>query len=282
VATSGLLTRATYAGLRGSALAPAEQGAASLAAAGAALAAFLAFGIGSWSQLTIGWRWARPATPTTSAGMVVMSVAAASFALLLGLAAGPLVWGLVRQLARPGRRRLAVPSGLFAAGAVLLVVGAHHFENGWPGTGGHHWAHQAMVPSGPAAFLWAATLGVSAYWAHPGALRAFPPAEIAWMALSPTAIACLAAGAAGTLRRLPLSRRVLSYELGLAAVACAGMLAFLVGCCLWVVDGGPGPHNLFHTGRIDLVGLGVMAFALILASSAVARGRRYGLAGAGL
>jgi hypothetical protein len=206
--------------------------------------------------------------------MVVMSVAAAAFTLLLLLASGPVVWAVGRQLAGPGRRRVAGPSALFALGAVLLVVGARHFENGWPGTGGHHWAHQAMVPSGPAAFLWAATLSVSSYWAHPDALRAFPAAERAWMALSPIAIGCLAAGGAGTLRRLPLGAGVLRYELTLAAVACAGMLAFLVGASLWVVDGGPGPHNLFHAGLINVVGLGVMAATLVMAAAAVIRGRR--------
>jgi hypothetical protein len=57
-----------------------------------------------------------------------------------------------------------------ASGATLLVCGARHFENGWPGTGGAG-AEHALVPGGLAAFGWASTLSVSAYLAHP-ALRA--------------------------------------------------------------------------------------------------------------
>jgi hypothetical protein len=274
VAVSGLLARATFAGLRGEALGPTEQMGATLAVVGGALVAFLAFGLASWAQLTIGWRWSRPDTPATSAGMVVMSVAVAAFVVLLLLAVAPIAWSTLRQLARPGRRPLVVPTALFVGGAVLLVAGARHFENGWPGTGGHHWAHQGLVPSGPAAFLWAATLSVSSYWAHPDALRSFPVAEVVWMAFSPVAIACLAAGTVGTLRRLILSPRVLRYELRLAGAACAGMLVFFAGSCLWVVDGGSGPRNLFHTGVIDLVGLVVMIAALLIAVGAVVRARR--------
>src|SRR5258707_1134884 len=73
-----------------------------------------------------------------------------------------------------GQPRLRRPVLLAALGAVVLVAGSHHFENGWPGTGAVPWAHQDMVPGGVAAFCWAATLSVSAYWAHPGALLSFP------------------------------------------------------------------------------------------------------------
>src|SRR5206468_3017335 len=59
-----------------------------------------------------------------------------------------------------------------------------HFGNGWPGTGGHPWARTGLVPGGVAAFCWACTLSVSSFWAHPGALAAFPAAELTWMALS--------------------------------------------------------------------------------------------------
>ena len=34
-------------------------------------------------------------------------------------------------------------------------------------------------------FGWASTLSVTSYWAHPAALASSPPAELAWMVLSP-------------------------------------------------------------------------------------------------
>ena len=62
-----------------------------------------------------------------------------------------------------------------------MAVGGRHFGNGWPGTGGHPWAHPGPVPGGVAAFCWASTLAVSSFWAHPAALAAFPAAELAGM-----------------------------------------------------------------------------------------------------
>ena len=161
---------------------------------------------------------------------------------------------------------------------MVSIVGARRFENGWPGTGGHRWSDQGLVPGGVAAFVWAATLGVTAYWAHPTALRHFPGSEVAWMLLSPLAIAALVVGVTATLRRLSLSARVARFELRVGQAAVATMAGFLFGTVLWLTDDARRPRsipaNLFHVGAIDVVGATVMALALLTAARAAARGVR--------
>ena len=39
---------------------------------------------------------------------------------------------------------------------------------------------------GDARFCWAATLWITSYWAHPGALATFPTSEVAWIGASPS------------------------------------------------------------------------------------------------
>jgi hypothetical protein len=194
------------------------------------------------------------------------------------LAAAPIGWAVVTELARRKWRLLAAPSVVFAMSGGFLVAGARHFGNGWPGTGGHPWAQQGLVPGGFAAFTWASTLSVSSYWAHPMSLIAFPLAELCWMALSPVAMVALVASAAMTVRRLELSPRVLRYEARLSSAACVGMIVFLLGACAWIVDGGSGPANLFHAGAIDVAGLVVMAAAVAVARRALRRAERGALA----
>ena len=163
---------------------------------------------------------------------------------------------------------------LFLASTTVLVVGGRHFGNGWPGTGGHPWSHQGLVPGGVAAFGWASALSVTSYWAHPSALLHFPPAEVAWMVASPLAVAGMAVASAKTIRRVELSERVLRFESAIARGACIVMVVFLTGGLGWVVDGGPGPRNLFHAGAVDYVGLGVMTAALELGFAAASRAPR--------
>jgi len=178
----------------------------------------------------------------------------------------------------PAIGRLILPAFFFLTGTAVLVIGGRHFGNGWPGTGGHPWAHQGLVPGGVAAFTWASTLWVSSYWAHPGSLALFPAAELAWMAISPVAIAFLLTGATKTIRRAGLSSRTLRYEAFLARAAAFGMFAFLLGACTWVVSGGPGPGRLFHAGAIDMAAIIVMTAALAVAHRAIQRARYGGVA----
>jgi len=274
VARGGVIARLTRAGLTGHRLEPAEQVRAGLATAACALAAFLAPGIAMWAQLTIGWDWAPPAAGGATIAMVTMTAAAALLAVLALLAAAPLAWSAARSLRRrPARRALRGPALLAAVGTAVLAVGSHHFQNAWPGTGAHPWAQPGLVPAGVAAFSWAATLSVSAYWAHPAALAAFPAAEIAWMAVSPAALIIAVTGVAGLVRRLDLSPRILRYEAWLASSAGAAMAVFLAGACCWVLVAGSGP-GLFHAGAIDVGSLAVMLLALSMAQRATGLARK--------
>jgi hypothetical protein len=278
---SGLLARLTGAGLSGHALTPTRQARASLATVTCALAAFLTFGVAMWAQLAIGWQWSEPDATGTINAMVVMSIAVALFLVLALLAAAPVAAHLVRGIVRRQAPHLIRPLLLVLAAGTVLVVGGRHFANGWPGTGGHPWVHQGLVPGGVAAFTWASTLSVSSYWVHPAGLLTFPASELAWMLLSPVALTCLVVGLTKLVHRTELSSRILRYELLLAEVSVIVMIAFLGGAGSWFINGGPGPRNRFHSGLVDVVGVAVMSVALATVWRATqrARGARLDLSG---
>jgi hypothetical protein len=265
VARGGILARLAMAGLGAWSLDtgpdPADRARTSLAWLAGSLAVFLGFGAAMWSQLTIGWQWSAPDTTATRVATIVMSASMAGFVVLAVAAAAPILC----SPRIPGR-----PALLVLAGATVLVIGARHFGNGWPGTGGHPWAGRGLVPGGVAAFCWASTLSVSSYWAHPGWLSHFPAAELAWMAVSPLAIAAVVAGLVMIIRRSDLSEHALRFEAWVGIAAAAVMVLFLAGCCAWIVDGGPGPHALFHAGTIDVAGLILLALAFALAQRSAA------------
>jgi len=275
VAWSGLTARLAVTGLTHSPLRPAAGTQRALAALGCAMAVFLTVGAALWAQLTVGWQWSARPSPLVSIAMVTMSGAAALLAGLAVMAAAPLGWRALAQVAGGRGGGLVRPSLLSLAGASALIVGARHFENGWPGTGGHPWPYQGLVPGGVGAFLWAATLSVSAYWAHPAALASFGIGEIAWMALSPAAITCLVAGAAVVIRRLDLGPALLRYEGRLARVMAASLMVFLAGAGLWVCSG---PRGLFHAGAVDVAGLALMTAAFGVSWRAADQARRRDLA----
>jgi len=271
VIRGGIVARLADAGLCGCAPGAAPRVRASLASLACCAAVFLGFGGAMWSQLTIGWQWSAPDTAAAVATFV-MSAAMLVVAVLALLAALPVAWTVVVRITR-GRRKglrsgLFGPSVLFLAGLVIVVAGGRHFGNGWPGTGGHPWARQGLVPGGVAAFSWASTLSVSSFWAHPAALAAFPAAELAWMAISPLALAGAVTGAATAVRRVELSPAVLRLETRLAVAACGAMAVFLGGGCAWIADRTPRPGNLFHAGAIDVAGLVVMTLALAVGQRA--------------
>ncbi len=181
VVRTGLLARLASTGLAGDTLEPEQQIRSGLAAIGCALIAFLAFGVAIWSQLTIGWQWSAPAAPATKTAMLVMSAVILVFAVLALLAAIPLVCTLCRAFAQGRGRAFVAPVIVVLLGTVVLVVGSTHFGHGWPGTGGHPWAGRDVVPDAIARFCWAATLWITSYWAHPGALASSPrPRSPGW------------------------------------------------------------------------------------------------------
>jgi hypothetical protein len=275
VIRGGLVARLGEAGLSGGApeAGPARaRTSASLASLGCCTVVFAGVGGAMWSQLTTGWQWSAPASAGVTVAMFAMSAAMLALAVLALLAVLPVAWRVLAGRP-PGLRG---PSALFAAGLAVVVVGGRHFGNGWPGTGGHSWAHLSLVPGGVAAFSWASTLSVSSFWAHPAALAAFPAAELAWMALSPLAVAAAVAGAATAVRRAGLSPAVLRFEARLGRAACAAMAVFLAGACAWVAGPlgaygagrAPGP---FHSGAIDAAGLVVLILALAAGRQAAAQ-----------
>jgi hypothetical protein len=276
VAWSGTVARLTRVGLTSHPLEPSEQVRAGLVSLGCALAVFIALGAAMLSQLTIGWQWARPNTMGTTAAMVVMSAMMFGFVVLAVLAAVPVVTTVLNRIIRREAQGLVRPFLLLVLGASLVTIGARHFGNGWPGTGGHPWAHQGLVPGGVAAFLWASTLSISSYWAHPAALVHFPPAEVAWMVVSPLAMVSAIVGMVKIVRRLDMSPQLLRYERRIGTVAASAMAIFLAGTCCWVVDGGPGPRNLFHAGAIDVSGLALMAAASLVGLRALHQTRSLG------
>jgi hypothetical protein len=270
VAVSGTLARLSQAGLGGQRLAPADQARASLAALGGALAVFLTAGTAVWSQLLIGWQWAPPSTRAAAVATVVMTGALLFFLVLAVLAAVPVGWPLARRGfggGRPGRARLI----LIAVSLLVLIIGGRHMANGWPGTGGHPWPQRGLVPGGVAAFGWAMTLSVTSYWGHPAALLAFPAAELAWMVISPAALAGLITGLAGLVRRLDLPPGVLRYQARLGRLAAAGMAVFLAAAASWVLAGPDGPGTLFRPGVIDVAALAAMTLALAVGWQALRR-----------
>jgi hypothetical protein len=264
VARTGLAARLGQGGLVHGL--PAERrasaGLATLASAGAA---FVILGTAIWSQLAIGWQWSRPATEETTVAVVLMSYLVLVFAGLGLVAAIPYGWACARRLARRDARGLLIPLLVLAASAAIIAIGARHLAAGWPGTGGHPWVRQHLVPGRVAALAWAATLSITSYWAHPGALSGFPPLEVAWMVASPFLLVCLVVAGGTLVRRIELPAHALRFELELARVGCVAMIGFLLAPCLWLAGGGTGPRNLFHIGAIDVGGAALMSVALVLA-----------------
>ena len=261
VARGGVRARLADAGLAGFPLpiatvgggagASAEQArqrqvSVSLGAFSCALGGFLVFGSALWSQLLISWQFSvilsagNPAasplrrllqTPGDDAFLVVFTTGAMLALLVLAvLAALPVVATVVGRIARGREPRLIRPALALAAALFLLLAGGRHFENNWLGTGGHH----ALIPSGLAAFIWAITLFVSSYWAHPAMLATLPVGERAWMTISPLVLAAAVASAAVLVRRARLSPRVAAFEAGLGLVACVTMAAVVACYGVWI------------------------------------------------
>lgn len=271
VARNGVVARSAAVGLGGQSLDRRGSDLRSLVAVGTALSIFMVFALAMWSQLTIGWQWSPPNTESTSWAMVVMSAAIVALVVLCLASVVPIVWSVGRSLGRDRLGTILPPLLLTIGGIGILVVGTRHFANGWPGTGGHPWVRQGMVPGGMAAAAWAATLFVTSYWAHPAALGGFPASEVTWMLLSPVALASVLVGVAKLVHRLDLTPRVLRYERQLTSATTLAMAAFFTGACMWVIDGGPGPRNLFHVGAIDIIDLAGIASAVALTGLAARR-----------
>ena len=296
VARGGLTARLAAAGLAGSPLAEAVRGvtpqaryrqvSASLGSLAGLLAVFLVAGSVPCSELVIDRQALSRSTPSPPASaLLATDVISAAMLLLLALAVLAALPVLVAALAtvgaagfrrggragRPGAGRVLRPAAVLLAGATFLFIGARHFGNGWPGTGGHG----SFVPAGLAAFEWALCLSVSAYWAHPASLLAsFPRPEVYWMAASPVVLAACVIAAAVLVRRVGLAPRVLAFEVRVAGAACAVLPAVAGAAACWVATSGGRLTAPFHAGLIDLACTVVLALALPAAARAVRLARR--------
>jgi hypothetical protein len=210
-------------------------------------ALFAVSAVSIWSQLAVGWHWARPANDQTGLGMVLMSAG-----LLLTVVGGAAHVRLVSWRTRSAATLLI--------STVALLGGALYVGHHWPGAVGHPWSGRDLVPAPLARIAWAATLSVSAYWAHPHALEQLGSLQLGWMAASLLLLTTIALSAARVTRR-PAGRR--------SQLTIAGMGLFLIGALSWAVWGAPGPHGLYAPGVIDLVLVAANAGAL----AATATGR---------
>ncbi len=271
IACSGLLARLATTGLVGRTLEPRRQERRALLTLGTASWIFFVLAVSVWAQLTIGWQWSEPDTVATASGMVVMTAGVVLVAVLCLACFAPVLCATFTAVVTGRGRRLVGPLVVAAVALGILIVGTHHFANGWPGTGGHEWAHQGIVPGGVAAYAWASTLFVTSYWLHPGALQHFPAGEVAWMAISPLALVGAVWASMTIVARLELSPRVLRFQRRVGGLVAATMGLFLLGASLWIIDGGPGPRNLFHAGALDFVELIVLALVVAVAARAAAR-----------
>jgi hypothetical protein len=266
----GMWSRLAYLGLVGTVRGPHLRMRARFMALAGVLVLFLMLAAGVWSQLTVGWQWSAPSNAPTRFGISIMSYALlglgaliACFAVSLGVLVlmrgrhdGPRVWGLALVLC------LAVG---------VLWVGSDHVAAHWPGTGGHAWSGRALVPASLARVVWAGTLWITSYWAHPSELRSFPASEVVWMLVSPLAWVTLIISVGAIVRQVKVSDTLARYLAVASAPALALMTVFLGGALMWVSSDQCGPRNLFAVGDIDIVILGTLAVGLTWATHLVRR-----------
>lgn len=271
VAVGGLVARLADAGLAGTPGNSSRESQRSLVTFGCAIAVFMIVAVSMWSQLNIARTWSEPAATATHTAIVMMTIALFSCLVIATIGAAPVAWQAAIAVYR--RRTVGIwrPALLFCAGASVLIAGGLYFRNGWAASGSHAWAGHGVGPDVVTAFLWASTLAVSAYWAHPTILLSLPTSEVTWMAVSPLALIASIAGAARTVRRLDLSARTLRFASYTARAVSVGLGLFLFGTLVWLIDGRPGPNNLFQAGTVDLIGLAIMALTLGLAARSARR-----------
>jgi hypothetical protein len=269
IAASGLRARLSAAGLGSGTRVGHPQ--AALAAAAAAIVGFTACGVSLWSQLLVGSSASLPDRQSVRTGLVVMSIGVAYLAVVAVLAAVPVVAAAGRALRGNEARRIVGPIALTLLGATVLVVGGHHLQGGWPGTGGRAGSLHQLVPGRIAGFGWAETLGLTAYWAHPSELFALPTDELLWTLLSPVTFAATVAGAVTVVRRITFSAGGLAFEARLATVASLGMVPYLGSAAWWVLSSPTDSNTVFRAGSLDVLLVAGMVIALAVARTATQR-----------
>ena len=207
--------------------------------------------------MTIGWQWSAPNAVDhlghARDDVVAVTIGAACVALAVRVSR----WAVPALVVlRPWEIRR--PLCLVGVGLAVLIVGAHHFANGWPGTGDI----RGLIRASCLEEL-RVRLGVDAVrhvlLAAPGCFGHFPGTRGGVDAGEPDwPWQAVVLGVAKLVRRLDFPDRVLRFERIVGFMAASAMGLFLTGAALWVVDGGPGPRDLFHIGSIDVIELVVL------------------------
>lgn len=256
-------------GLAGRGRSPQTQVSRGLRTLGVISALFLAFAVGIWSELDIGWTWAAPTADGTRVAIVVMSTALMG---LLGAAvlAAAIVGCAAVRAARHGLREQRLSLLVAIVCGVVLALGCAHFMSQWPGARHPAWGERSIVPPVLAQFGWAGTQWVTAYWLHPHALAMLPDHRLLWAIASPLLLIGTVAAALRTTRSISLSR-AMTRTLAVIGAA-AGVLAalFVTAAAGWILSAGTGPHEVFQAGSVDDVALIVLALALT-ASATITR-----------
>jgi hypothetical protein len=268
IVVHGIATRFAYSGLSGTVLEPRLRVRAKLAALAGVLAVFLILAAGVWSQLTVGWQWSAPANVTTRLGISIMSGAFFGLGILTAMFVASAAGLFLVRVRQGGGLKLWCVALVFALAAATLWFGSDHFAAHWPGTGGHLWSGRGLVPAWLARVVWAATLSITTYWAHPAQLTAFPSGLVVWMLVSPLAWTALFCSSGRMLRQVTLTKTGQRCAAVASAVAVALMTIFLTGAALWISSDRSGPRNLFAVGTIDLV---ILAASGLTAATYLAR-----------
>jgi len=269
VIAHGLWTRLAYAGLAGAVVEPRLRTRARFVVLGGVSAAFVMLAAGVWSQPAVGWQWSAPASGTTKLGVSMMSAAIFGLGALLMLLAVSLCGVLLHRLRHQSGPRVWSLALVFLLAVAMLWLGSEHFAAHWPGTGGHAWSGRGLVPGWLARLVWAATLWITSYWAHPGALTSFPAGEVVWMLVSPLAWLILLCSVVAMLHQVTLTGRRAQCAALTSAAAVGMMITFLAGAAVWISSDTSGPGNLFAVGTIDFVILAVLAGGLTAATHLV-------------
>ena len=127
-----------------------------------------------WSQLTIGWQWSARPRRARDAPPPPFATATPRRSRCWRCSSSP-SWPRSRCSPPSARRIARRRAGRGCSGrrrsssraSAIVFAGGRHFENGWLGTGGHG----ASSPAGWPRSIWATSLSVSSYWAHPGCAR---------------------------------------------------------------------------------------------------------------
>jgi hypothetical protein len=223
-----------------------------------------------WAQLSVGWSWASPSAPATRLALTVMSCAVLGLCVIFLLAVGVMLRPLAVSVRATPVRQL-VPMAVLAACIAGLWIGCARVANRWPGASGQRSHHHGAVPVQLARPAWAATLWLSAYWTHPGALMARPDGHFAWMIVSAALLAVAVIAGSLVMRRATPSPRSLRALTALGVTGVGLATVFVAGAATWILGSGPGPQQIFQPGAVDEVGLVLLAAALAAAAHVTRR-----------